>query len=261
MDFYQIDAFTNKLFRGNPAGLCPLDSWISESLMQKIANENNLSETAFFVKEENRYIIRWFTPEEEIDLCGHATLAAAHLILNVLGLEESTVNFYSHLSGTLTVTKTGSQLTMEFPSRPGKPIKNVPMLTKVLGVEPKEIYLSRDHMVILESEEQVINLKPDMELLKKLDAFGIVVTAPGREQDFISRYFAPNCGVQEDPVTGSSHCTLIPYWSKKLNKKILTAYQASPRGGYLSCRDLDDRVSISGEAVLYLKGELFIKGR
>lgn len=258
MDFYQIDAFTSDVFKGNPAGICPLDSWIPETLMQDIATENNLSETAFYVKEGEKYNIRWFTPEEEIDLCGHATLASAHLIINILKTEEKKVHFYSHLSGDLIVTKEENLLTMEFPSRPGIRTPEFPLLNEALGIKPEKLYLSRDYMAVLKTEDEVVNLKPNMELLKKTEAFGIIVTAKGTKTDFVSRYFAPGSGIPEDPVTGSAHCTLIPYWSERLNKKELTSYQASQRGGKVLCKYEKETVKISGEAVLYLKGQIFI---
>ncbi len=258
MDFYQIDSFTSELFKGNPAGICPLDSWISVELMQKIAMENNLSETAFFVKEGSKYHIRWFTPEEEIDLCGHATLAAAHLILNILKLELKEIHFYSRLSGDLHITLDNDEIVMELPIRAGAKLPNLNLLNKALGITPNETYLARDYMVVLNNEEEVMNIKPDLNLLKQTDAFGVIITAKGTKTDFVSRYFIPGSTISEDPVTGSAHCTLIPYWAEKLKKNKLTAFQMSKRGGYLKCVMDENIVKIYGRAVLYLKGEIFL---
>ncbi len=252
---YQIDAFTKERFKGNPAAICPLEEWLSEELMQNIAAENNLSETAFFVKKNDRYQIRWFTPENEIDLCGHATLASAHLIMRYLekGLER--VVFHSK-SGKLEVYKNEDRLSMIFPSRPAE-VCDVPEdLVKALGVEPEQVLKSRDYMVIYSDEGIIKDIQPDMELLKKVNNHGTIITAKGKEVDFVSRFFVPACGVPEDPVTGSAHCTLIPYWSSKLAKKDLVAKQLSARGGTLYCQDMGDRVKISGSAVLYLRGSI-----
>ncbi|MBC2580951.1 PhzF family phenazine biosynthesis protein [Clostridium sp. DJ247] len=250
---YQIDAFTNEQFKGNPAAVCPLERWIDDDLMQKIAKENNLSETAFFTKKDDIYELRWFTPEEEIDLCGHATLATAYVIFKYLEKDLSKVIFNTQ-SGILEVSKKGSLITMIFPSREGKSCEIPKELVMGLGKEPKELYRSRDYMAVFEKEEDIKNLKLDIEELKKLDVFGIIVTAKGKEVDFVSRYFAPKSGINEDPVTGSAHCTLVPYWKKTLKKNEFVAYQLSDRGGKLYCTDLGERVEISGEAVLYLEG-------
>lgn len=250
---YQIDAFTNEQFKGNPAAVCPLEEWIKDDLMQKIARENNLSETAFFTKKGDRYELRWFTPETEIDLCGHATLATAYVIFRYLEKDLSEINFNTN-SGILKVLKNDNLLTMIFPAREGDKCEIPRELVEGLGKEPIELYKSRDYMAVFGKEEDITNLKPDMEKLKKLNSFGIIVTAKGNEVDFVSRYFAPDSGVNEDPVTGSAHCTLIPYWKTILNKEEFIAYQLSNRGGRLYCRDLGEKVAISGEAISYLEG-------
>lgn len=255
---YQVDAFTEEIFRGNPAAICILKEWLDEKLMQNIAMENNLSETAFCIVKEDLWELRWFTPEEEIDLCGHATLATAYVIFEILNYPGSTVKFTTK-SGILTVEKQGDIITMEFPSREGTKVEITDQLIKGLGKEPKEAYESRDLMVVYENEQEIRELNPNMEELKLVDAFGIIVTAKGESSDFVSRYFAPSCGVPEDPVTGSAHCTLIPYWSKVLGKKKMIAHQLSQRGGRLECEHVGDKVKISGKAKLFFKGEIYLE--
>lgn len=255
---YQVDAFTEEIFRGNPAAICILKEWLDEKLMQNIAMENNLSETAFCIVKEDLWELRWFTPEEEIDLCGHATLATAYVIFEILNYPGSTVKFTTK-SGILTVEKQGDIMTMEFPSREGTKVEITDQLIKGLGKEPKEAYESRDLMVVYENEQEIRELNPNMEELKLVDAFGIIVTAKGESSDFVSRYFAPSCGVPEDPVTGSAHCTLIPYWSKVLGKKKMIAHQLSQRGGRLECEHVGDKVKISGKAKLFFKGEIYLE--
>lgn len=254
---YQVDAFAEEIFKGNPAAVCILDEWIDDKLMQNIAMENNLSETAFCVVKENICELRWFTPEEEIDLCGHATLATAFVIFEFLDYSSKTIRFKTK-SGILAVEQNGQELIMEFPSREGIKTEPTEQLIKGLGKMPKEVYKSRDLMAVFDSEEDIRELQPNMEELKKVDAFGIIVTAKGRDVDFVSRYFAPLCGVPEDPVTGSAHCTLVPYWSKLLGKKKLAAYQLSQRGGSLSCEYTLDKVKISGRAKLFFKGDIYL---
>lgn len=249
---YQVDAFTNELFRGNPAAICPLEAWIDDDLMQKIAAENNLSETAFFVKNEMGYDLRWFTPQGEIDLCGHATLAAAYVIFTYLNRDIDQIKFYTK-SGILEVYKEGSLLSMIFPSRDGEKCEAPEPLLKGLGKNPVEVYKSRDYMAVFENEEELLSLDLNMEELKKLNSF-VIVTAKGKDVDFVSRFFAPKAGIIEDPVTGSAHCTLVPYWKKVLNKTEFVALQLSERGGKLYCVDLGDMVKMSGEAVFYLEG-------
>jgi len=253
---FQVDAFTNKLFQGNPAAVCPLESWLAPEMLQAIAAENNLSETAFFVKKNSEYELTWYTPEAEVDLCGHATLAAAYVVFHFLEKELTKVEF-STQSGTLLVQKDGALLSMDFPSRPPEKCNAPQALLKGLGGKPKEVLKSRDYMAVYESEEEVRSLQPNMDDLSQLDCTGIIVSAQGREVDFVSRFFAPKMGIPEDPVTGSAHCTLIPFWAKRLKKQSLRAHQISRRGGELFCTDLNDRVKIAGEAILYLEG--FIK--
>ena len=258
MTIYQVDAFTNKLFGGNPAAVCPLEEWLDDDLMQQLAAENNLSETAFFVATgEGEYYIRWFTPEFEIDLCGHATLAAAYIIFNEIHPGLDLINFNCK-SGLLHVKRKGHLIELNFPSRPPKPVTLVPeALLKGLanGAAPLEILKSRDYFLVYEKEEDIRNIVPEFQYLNQVDAIGIIVTAPGKDVDFVSRFFVPNSVIAEDPVTGSAHCNLIPYWSNKLNKKVLTAKQLSAREGTLFCEDLNDRVTMAGEGVLYMKGE------
>jgi len=256
---YQADAFTDKLFGGNPAAICPLDEWLSDAVMQKIAIENNLAETAFFVKNEDSYKLRWFTPEYEIDLCGHATLAAAHILFTQLGHVDDAIHFETVKAGTLTVTRNGDKYTMDFPSRPAIHIEPPVGLIEALGEkQPLEVLRSRDYFLVYESEKDIRDISPDFFALSKMDTVGVIVTAPGKDVDFVSRFFAPGAGVPEDPVTGSAHCNLIPYWAGKLGKDKLHAYQLSERKGELWCELKGDRVLMSGKAVTYLKGEIFV---
>ncbi len=254
---YQIDAFTSHVFGGNPAAVCPLDEWIDDVLMQKIAEENNLSETAFFVRKGTQYEIRWFTPAVEIELAGHPTLAAAYVIFNYCNHGSSTIAFSSK-SGELTVKRDGDLLKMNFPVLKAVKTAANDLLNRALGLAPTELYLSRDYLAVYRSQKDILTIDPDFGLLKKLDCLGIIVSAPGDEADFVSRCFAPAVGINEDPVTGSAHSTLIPYWAQRLKKDALHAYQLSKRGGELFCRDLGDRVEIGGKAVPYLKGTIVI---
>ncbi|MBW2621739.1 MAG: PhzF family phenazine biosynthesis protein [Deltaproteobacteria bacterium] len=254
---YQIDAFTSRIFSGNPAAVCPLEAWLEDSLMQAIAQENNLSETAFFVPGEEPLRIRWFTPSMEVDLCGHATLASAFLIFNYLDTSLESVTFTSR-SGELVVEKNGELLTMNFPAQPADPCPTPPALAEGLGMEPIEALRSEDFLAVFASEDQVRELHPDMKRLRDLDLRGVIVTARGDEADFVSRFFAPKVGIDEDPVTGSAHTVLIPYWSQKLNKKDMKALQVSQRGGEIFCQDRGERVLISGHAALYLTGRITV---
>ena len=254
---YQVDAFTGEIFKGNPAAICILENWIDEKLMQNIAMENNLSETAFCIVKEDICELRWFTPEVEIDLCGHATLATAYVIFEILNYPSNKIKFATK-SGILEVEKDKQNIIVEFPSRVGIKTPITEQLIKGLGKEPKEVYESRDLMVVYDNEEDIKDLHPNMEELKLIDTFGIIVTSRSKEVDFVSRYFAPLCGVCEDPVTGSAHCTLIPYWSNIFGKKKLIAQQLSKRGGILKCEDLGDKVKISGKAKLFFKGEIYL---
>lgn len=251
---YQVDAFASRVFTGNPAAVCPLEEWLPDDQLQGIALENNLSETAFYVKTGDRYRLRWFTPAVEVDLCGHATLASASIILeNQL---NGRVDFDTK-SGSLTVTRSGDLYTLDFPARPAQPCAADPHLVPALGVAPREVLGAQDYLCIYDSEQQVRSLKPDMTGLAQVDRFAVIVTAPGANGiDFVSRFFAPAKGVPEDPVTGRAHCTLIPYWSKRLGKKSLHALQVSPRGGELWLEEAGHRVKISGRAVRFLEGSI-----
>ncbi len=257
LPLYQIDAFTDRLFAGNPAAVCPLEEWPADAVLQAVAAENNLSETAFFTGRNGAYRLRWFTPAAEIDLCGHATLASGHVIFRYLEPTLSRAEFETR-SGPLVVEKQGELLAMDFPARPAEACPSPAELAAGLGVMPRAVFRSRDYLAVLDDEETVRSLKPRMDELVKLDCTGIIATAPGRAADFVSRFFAPRVGVPEDPVTGSSHCTLIPYWSKRLGKKNLHSIQVSPRGGELFCADLGERVRIAGRAVTYLEGKIRI---
>ncbi len=256
--FFQVDAFTDSLFGGNPAGVCPLEEWIDDAVMQKIAAENNLSETAFFVDRGEWFEITWFTPESEVDLCGHATLAAAHVILNNLNYPYDVIMFDTKHHGPLYARKDGDRIALDFPA--SQPVKvTVPeTLTKALGRTPSEVYSTRDYLAVFDSEEDIKAIQPDFSLLRQIDKVGIIITASGTRSDFVSRFFAPAVGINEDPVTGSAHTTLVPYWAKRLGKNILHAYQLSKRRGELFCELKDDRVIIAGNAITYLTGEILV---
>ena len=259
LKIYQVDAFTNQLFAGNPAAVCPLDNWLEDSLMLQIAAENNLAETAFIVKNQQQFDIRWFTPTVEVDLCGHATLASAFIIFKELGYRSSSILFHSHRSGALKVSREGDHLILNFPADILREVGIEEISLCDFSIKPQSVYKGKsDYMVVFENEEQIRALAPDFQQMKKIAARGIIVTAPGNEVDFVSRFFAPQSGIQEDPVTGSAHTSLTPFWSKRLNKTRLSARQLSERGGDLTCTDLKDRVEISGQCVLYLKGEILI---
>jgi predicted PhzF superfamily epimerase YddE/YHI9 len=257
LPLYQIDAFTNERFKGNPAAVCPLNDWLEEELMQRIAIENNLSETAFFVKKGAEYDLRWFTPKGEVDLCGHATLASAYVICTYLDEHLENVKFTTK-SGPLEVSRDGGLFSLRLPSRKGEKCDIPEQLMKGLGKVPKEVYRSRDYLAVFETVQDILDLELNMDELKKLDRFGVIVTAEGEEVDFVSRFFAPNAGIDEDPVTGSAHCTLIPYWRNRLKKNEFVALQLSERGGKLYCTDLGETVQISGEAVSYLEGHIIV---
>lgn len=254
---YQVDAFASQVFSGNPAAICPLEKWLPDEQMQAIAAENNLSETAFFVKNDGGYQLRWFTPRVEVDLCGHATLASAFIIFSELAPAEKSVRFETR-SGTLIVTRAGDLLSLDFPARPPADCDVHPKLVAALGGKPEKILGARDYLAIYSSEEEVRELKPDMGALAQVDRFAAIVTAPGKQVDFVSRFFAPAKGVPEDPVTGSAHCTLIPYWAKRLGKKKLHAHQVSQRGGELWCEDRGERVVMSGKAARFLEGSIYL---
>ena len=255
---YQIDAFTSQVFAGNPAAVCPLEDWLDDALMQNIARENNLSETAFFVRTGDRYELRWFTPAVEVDLCGHATLASAYVVFRYLEPARSDVRFDTK-SGELAVARDGEMLCMDFPARPPAPCLMNQTIAEALGAAPRELLAARDYLAVFESEAEVRALKPDMRRVAALDRFAVIVTAPGSGGvDFVSRFFAPAAGVDEDPVTGSAHCTLTPYWSARLGKKKLHALQVSARGGELWCEDRGGRIAISGRAVRFLEGTIYL---
>jgi PhzF family phenazine biosynthesis protein len=254
---YQIDAFADRVFAGNPAAVCPLREWLDDAVLQAVAQENNLSETAFFVPEDEGYHIRWFTPVAEVDLCGHATLGTAYLILHELEPSLNRVIFRSR-SGILSVHREGDTLAMDFPAQPPNPCDMPPAMPQALGMTPMEVLASEDYFVVLPNEEDVAATKPDFIRLKELELRGIIVTAKGNQADFVSRFFAPKLGIDEDPVTGSAHCALTPYWADRLGKSTLRAHQLSKRGGTLYCEDRGDRVVIAGKAVKYLEGHITI---
>ncbi len=259
LPLYQVDAFTDKLFSGNPAAVCPLQEWLPDELMQNIAMENNLAETAFIVPRGTDFEIRWFTPTLEVDLCGHATLAAAHVFFDYLHYQGNEIRFHSR-SGVLPVHKRGDVLTLDFPADNIQPTGILPLFIDALKLKPLEAYKGRsDYMLVFEDESQVRSLKPDFGILSGLESRGVIVTARGTEADFVSRYFAPQFGIDEDPVTGSAHTTLTPYWASVLGKNELTAIQISTRRGYLQCKFLGERVEISGRAKMYLQGEITVE--
>ena len=260
LTIYQVDAFTKQVFAGNPAAVCPLQEWLPGETMQKIALENNLSETAFFVKKDGTYEIRWFTPTIEIDLCGHATLASAYVIFNYLGETESVINLHSHRSGSLSVEKQDDRLILDFPSHPPVECELPADVAEAVGATPVKSWEAQGNMLMLlfESEDDIKSLHPDMSALSNLAYDEVIVTAKGREADFVSRLFAPRIGIPEDPVTGATHCSLIPYWAHQLGKEKLYARQLSARGGELFCELSDERVKMGGNATLYLKGEIYI---
>ncbi len=250
---YQVDAFTSKAFGGNPAAVCPLDTWLDEQVMQSIALENNLSETAFFKpRPDGDYDLRWFTPVHEVDLCGHATLASGHVILELLDKGRDGVTFHTR-SGALTVARENNRLTMSFPAWPAEPAE-IGDVAGAIGLEPEAVLTHTYAMAVLRDAEAVIGVRPDFARIAALKVPELIITAPGEDADFVSRFFAPRAGIPEDPVTGSAHCTLIPYWSAKLGKTEMFARQVSQRGGEIYCRDEGERVRVGGEAVLVIEG-------
>ena len=256
---YQVDAFTDTVFGGNPAAVCVLDEWLSDDLMQRIAEENNLSETAFVVKEESAYAIRWFTPTVEVDLCGHATLASAHILFLYYRFPAQVIEFRSRNRGNLYVKKKDDKLTLDFPVDEIEKIEAPQSLVQAFTIEPEEVYKGKtDYMLVFRDQDQIESARPNMELLKEAGVRGIIITAPGKKADFVSRFFGPGSGVDEDPVTGSAHTTLTPYWANRLGKKSLKARQLSKRGGKLSCSLKEDRVKITGKAVTYMSAEIYI---
>ncbi|MFY7788693.1 MAG: PhzF family phenazine biosynthesis protein [Thermoflexibacteraceae bacterium] len=256
---YQVDAFSDKVFGGNPAAVCPLSSWLADDILQKIAQENNLAETAFFVPTEKGFHLRWFTPELEIDLCGHATLATAHVLFTCLGYAANQITFQSK-SGELIVSRQGDLLTLDFPTREPQPTTLPQEILEAIGVAPQEVLKARDYVLVYENEEVIQKIAPNAALLQKVDlgTGGVIVTAKGNTVDFVSRFFTPQASLFEDPVTGSAHCSLIPFWAKRLGKNNLHAYQISARKGELFCELLGERVKITGKCVLYLEGRIWV---
>jgi PhzF family phenazine biosynthesis protein len=255
---YQVDAFTHGPFTGNPAAVCVLTEPVTADTMQKIAMENNLSETAFITRENGEWLIRWFTPETEVDLCGHATLASASVVLNILAPQSNEVIFRSRVMGHLTVRRRGDMLELDFPSDTLHESELPPIIAESLGTEPTECHMGRsDYLLLYGTEEDILALKPDFRMLAGIESRGVIATAPGKDVDFVSRFFCPGAGIDEDPVTGSAHTTLTPFWSERLKKNHLTASQLSSRGGYLECSLRGNRTLISGRALLYLKGEIY----
>ena len=254
---YQVDAFAEKIFSGNPAAVIPLQNWMQDEVMQNIAMENNLSETAFFVKTDAGYHLRWFTPEYEIDLCGHATLASAYIIKNFLEPHVAEINFTTQQAGMLKVFAKDGVYTLDFPSRMPQPCGPHHLLLKSLNISTAvEVLKSRDYFVVLPNEEAVRNIQPDFSFMKELDTIGVIVTAKGQSADVVSRCFYPGLGIQEDPVTGSAHCNIVPYWSRKLNTTKLFCKQLSQRSGDLHCQLKGERVLMSGNCVLYMQGNM-----
>ena len=258
LDIYQVDAFADDVFNGNPAAVIPLFEWLSDELMQSIAEENNLAETAFFVRKGEYFELRWFTPEAEVDLCGHATLASAYVLYEYLEYTDPVVVFETK-SGRLFVDREDGTYSMDFPAWGVREIQVTERVSTALGERPAELYMGeRDMMAVFENEEQIRALNPDFRLVSQLDGMCMICTAPGLDYDFVSRTFVPELGIPEDPVTGSAHCALVPFWAERLGKSELTAFQASKRGGVVGCQNLGDRVKISGKAVTYMKGSILL---
>ena len=257
---YQVDSFTSRLFGGNPAAVCPLPEWLPDQTMQAIAAENNLAETAFFVPQGDRYLLRWFTPTVEVELCGHATLASAYVVTRILAPECRSVIFDTLKAGPLEVTRDGEQLAMDFPAWPPEAKPADPRVLAALGCAPMQSFVAHGRtLAVYDRAEAVAALRPDFTAMRQIEGADSIVTGPGSDgADFVSRYFAPNYGVDEDPATGSAHCVLTPYWAARLGKNRLTARQISPRVGELDCTLRGDRVTIAGRAVLYLEGEITV---
>ncbi|MBK6348102.1 MAG: PhzF family phenazine biosynthesis protein [Bacteroidales bacterium] len=256
---YQVDAFADNLFSGNPAAVCILDKWLNDKTMQSIAAENNLAETAFIVPADQHFEIRWFTPAVEVDLCGHATLASAFVLFECLGYQEPEISFFSPKSGELKVSKQKDMLFLDFPADTLQKSDSVDRIQKCIGTKPSEVFKGKtDFIAVLQNESEVQNLVPDFHEISKLEARGLIVTAVGNDVDFVSRFFAPQSGIDEDPVTGSAHTSLIPLWTDKLGKNMMIARQLSKRGGTIFCTNRGDRCLIGGKAKLYLSGEIYI---
>lgn len=259
LPIYQVDAFTDRVFGGNPAAVVPLERWLPDETLLAIANENNLSETAFLVRKGGGYLLRWFTPEIEVDLCGHATLASAHVVFTTLDPSLREVAFETREAGTLRVSRRDDgRLELLLPRREGKRVEAPPALLRALGRAPRETVQARDLLAVVDSEDEVRALKPDLAAVNEIEALGVIVTAPGKTVDFVSRYFCPRAGIAEDPVTGSAHSTLVPYWSARLGKKRLEALQVSRRLGTLSCEDRGPMIALAGRAASYLDGVITV---
>jgi PhzF family phenazine biosynthesis protein len=252
---FHVDAFATRVFEGNPAAVCPLADWLDDTVMQAIASENNLSETAFFKRSAAGFQLRWFTPTHEVDLCGHATLATAHVLFEHLGHAQPTIRFQTR-SGDLLVTRSGAWLEMDFPAKASQRCDAPAQLARALGATPTEVWCADDYLAVFDAENIVRGLQPDFALLRQLDRRGVIVTAPGESVDFVSRFFSPKLGVPEDPVCGSAHCALTPYWGKRLGRERLQAQQVSSRGGRLLCEWRGERVALSGQAVTFMRGEI-----
>ncbi len=260
LKLYQVDAFASKVFAGNPAAVCPLQHWLQDDILQKIAMENNLAETVFYVKQEQGYAIRWFTPATEVDLCGHATLAAAYVLFHHEGYSTDLIQFHSLRSGRLTVHKKGEWLALNFPSDTFESVALSPTLTNCFDIPAMAAYKGKtDFMLVFDNEETIQLLKPKFDKIAALPCRGLIVTAKGNQSDFVSRFFAPQIAVDEDPVTGSAHTTLIPYWAERLGKKHMQAMQLSKRQGFLQCEYLGERVEIGGQAKLFLEGFIYLE--
>lgn len=260
LTIYQVDAFAERIFKGNPAAIVPLEDWIPDELMQAIAMENNLSETAYFVKTDEGYHLRWFTPEFEIDLCGHATLGSAYIIKNFIEPHVAEINFTTEKAGVLKASAREGLYTLDFPSQPPKATKVPKQLMESIGItNAVEVLKARDYFVVLPDEDAVKNVQPDFTIMKELDAIGVIVTAKGRSADVVSRCFYPGAGIPEDPVTGSAHTNIVPYWAEKLGKTKLFCKQLSARGGDVHCELRGNRVLMSGKCVLYMEGEIDVK--
>ncbi|MDQ6953212.1 MAG: PhzF family phenazine biosynthesis protein [Mariprofundaceae bacterium] len=260
LPMYHIDAFADKAFTGNPAAVCPLDEWLPDDVMQSIAEENNLSETVFFIPTQQGFHIRWFTPVTEVDLCGHATLAAAHVLFHCLNYNKKSITFESK-SGILHVSRDDDWLVMDFPAQAPSPCPTPTAIEKSFGIKPIACLKSEDYIIVFEHEADILAARPDLAALKKLDLRGVIITSTSDSYDFVSRFFAPNIGIGEDPVTGSAYTQLAPYWSGKLGKPKLRAKQLSARGGELVCEVLNQRVLISGKAVKYMQGEIALSAQ
>ncbi len=259
LKIYQVDAFAEEVFSGNPAAVCPLLHWLPDELMLKIAAENNLAETAFYVPYNDHIELRWFTPTVEVDLCGHATLATAYVLFEQEGFVGDRIDFYSPRSGQLSVTKNADYYRLDFPADSLESIPLSEQLLNCFDIKAKAAFKGKsDILLVFEDEKDIQHLKPDFHKIAQIEARGIIVTAPGHEVDFVSRFFGPRVGVNEDPVTGSAHTSLIPYWAEQLNKQEMQAKQLSFRGGFLKTKILQDRVEISGKAKLYMVGEIYL---